>query len=70
LSSDDQRSLLDSKEFSKLFLDDTPGLEIHYQELAYGEKIGSGGFKDCFKGKVQRGHDVVYYCLCVEYIYN
>ncbi|KAI8889246.1 kinase-like protein [Backusella circina FSU 941] len=51
LSSDDQRSLLDSKEFSKLFLDETPGLEIHYHELVYGEKIGSGGFKDCFKGK-------------------
>lgn len=34
-----------------LFLDeDSPSLDIPYQDLILGEKLGSGGFKDCYKG--------------------
>ncbi|GAA5810942.1 hypothetical protein MFLAVUS_004370 [Mucor flavus] len=42
---------LDSKEFTMLFLDgNSPSLDIPRQDLTLGESIGSGGFKDCFKG--------------------
>ncbi|KAI9366386.1 kinase-like domain-containing protein [Pilaira anomala] len=50
----EDRTLLNSKEFSLLFLDeDSPtGLDIPYQDLTFGKKIGSGGFKDCFQGNI------------------
>lgn len=45
------RGLLNSKEFSLLFLDqDSPSLDIPFEDLILGKKIGSGGFKDCFQG--------------------
>ncbi|KAG2203466.1 hypothetical protein INT47_008193 [Mucor saturninus] len=48
----DDRVLLNSKEFSLLFLDeDSPtGMDIPYGDLTFGKKIGSGGFKDCYQG--------------------
>jgi hypothetical protein len=47
-----ERDLLNSKEFSQLFLDeDSPSLNIPYHDLIFGKKIGSGGFKDCYEGK-------------------
>jgi hypothetical protein len=47
-----ERDLLNSKEFSQLFLDeDSPSsLNIPYRDLMFGKKIGSGGFKDCYEG--------------------
>ncbi|GAA5795432.1 hypothetical protein HPULCUR_000789 [Helicostylum pulchrum] len=52
------RALLNSKEFTMLFLDeDSPSLDIPYQDLILGEKLGSGGFKDCYKG-VYKGETV------------
>lgn len=48
----DEKVLLNSKEFSLLFLDqDSPSLDIPFEDLKLGKKIGSGGFKDCFQGK-------------------
>jgi hypothetical protein len=41
---------LTSREFSELFLEDGPGLDIPYHHLEVGQKLGSGGFKDCFIG--------------------
>lgn len=51
----DDRVLLNSKEFSLLFLDeDSPtGMDIPYGDLTFGTKIGSGGFKDCYQGKAR-----------------
>lgn len=48
-----ERKLLNSTEFSQLFLDDdsASNLSIPFSDLIYGKKIGSGGFKDCYEGK-------------------
>ncbi|CAO0794151.1 unnamed protein product [Mucor circinelloides] len=47
-----ERNLLNSTEFSQLFLDDdsSSNLSIPFSDLIYGKKIGSGGFKDCYEG--------------------
>ncbi|CAO3643133.1 unnamed protein product [Mucor fragilis] len=47
-----ERKLLNSTEFSQLFLDDdsASNLSIPFSDLIYGKKIGSGGFKDCYEG--------------------
>lgn len=56
----DGRVLLNSKEFSLLFLDENSpsSLDIPYQDLSFGTKIGSGGFKDCYQGKT-----IIQYCI-------
>ncbi|KAF7728128.1 hypothetical protein EC973_006643 [Apophysomyces ossiformis] len=42
---------LNSREFSALFLDgNATGLDIPYDALVLGTKLGSGGFKDCYAG--------------------
>ncbi|KAG0171300.1 hypothetical protein DFQ28_010791 [Apophysomyces sp. BC1034] len=42
---------LNSREFSALFLDgNATGLDIPYEALVLGTKLGSGGFKDCYAG--------------------
>ena len=46
-----QRLELNSREFSALFLDGSPGLDIPYEELRFGRRLGCGGFKDCYAGK-------------------
>ncbi|KAI8388347.1 kinase-like domain-containing protein [Radiomyces spectabilis] len=46
-----QRLQLNSRDFSALFLDDTPGLDIPYNAMIIGPKLGSGGFKDCYAGE-------------------
>ncbi|ORE07501.1 kinase-like protein [Rhizopus microsporus var. microsporus] len=54
-----ERETLRSREFSVLFLNgetDT-GLDIPYKELVIKQKIGSGGFKDCYEG-VYKGEAV------------
>ncbi|KAL7317793.1 hypothetical protein PS15m_004100 [Mucor circinelloides] len=47
-----ERNLLNSTEFSQLFLDSdsSSNLSIPFSDLIYGKKIGSGGFKDCYEG--------------------
>lgn len=47
-----EKDLLNSTEFSHLFLDDdsSTNLSIPFSDLIYGKKIGSGGFKDCYEG--------------------
>ncbi|KAI8343435.1 kinase-like domain-containing protein [Chlamydoabsidia padenii] len=50
ISAQEYRMELTSREFSELFLEDGPGLDIPYHHLEVGEKLGSGGFKDCFIG--------------------
>ncbi|KAJ8663928.1 hypothetical protein O0I10_000203 [Lichtheimia ornata] len=45
-----QRLELNSREFSALFLDGSPGLDIPYEELRFGRRLGCGGFKDCYAG--------------------
>ncbi|KAL0077249.1 kinase-like domain-containing protein [Phycomyces blakesleeanus] len=46
----EERLELNSREFTALFLDDSaPGFDIAYKDLTIGDKLGSGGFKDCFK---------------------
>ncbi|KAG0735487.1 hypothetical protein G6F62_011049 [Rhizopus arrhizus] len=54
-----QRELINSKEFSLLFLngDSDSGLNIPFKELVIKKKIGSGGFKDCYEG-VYKGETV------------
>jgi hypothetical protein len=49
-----QRELINSKEFSLLFLngDSDSGLNIPFKELVIKKKIGSGGFKDCYEGRL------------------
>ncbi|KAL9545686.1 hypothetical protein PS6_008097 [Mucor atramentarius] len=46
-----ERNLLNSTEFSQLFLDSdsSSNLSIPFSDLIYGKKIGSGGFKDCYE---------------------
>lgn len=50
IPTEQQRQDLTSKEFSALFLDGSPGLDIPYSDLCVGDKLGSGGFKDCYRG--------------------
>ncbi|KAI9303304.1 kinase-like domain-containing protein [Cunninghamella echinulata] len=50
ISAQEYRMELTSREFSELFLEEGPGLDIPYHELEVGQKLGSGGFKDCFLG--------------------
>ncbi|ORZ25630.1 kinase-like domain-containing protein [Absidia repens] len=50
ISAQEYRMELTSREFSELFLEDGPGLDIPYHHLEVGQKLGSGGFKDCFIG--------------------
>ncbi|ORZ02689.1 kinase-like domain-containing protein [Syncephalastrum racemosum] len=50
IPTEQQRQDLTSKEFSALFLDGSPGLDIPYSDLHIGDKLGSGGFKDCYRG--------------------
>lgn len=56
MNQQEDRVLLNSKEFSLLFLDeDSPSsLDIPYEDLILGKKIGSGGFKDCYQGNIQQ----------------
>lgn len=65
----DDRVLLNSKEFSSLFLDeDSPtGMDIPYQDLSFGTKIGSGGFKDCYQGKTKSWHITF---ICYHYTHH
>lgn len=69
-----QRLELNSREFSALFLDGSPGLDIPYEELRFGRRLGCGGFKDCYAGKKrgrerEKGH--VPLCVCVRVcVYN
>ncbi|CAO3702828.1 unnamed protein product [Rhizopus stolonifer] len=44
------REYINSRESSLLFHDDS-SLDIPYKELEIKNKIGSGGFKDCYQGK-------------------
>ncbi|KAI8975680.1 kinase-like domain-containing protein [Mycotypha africana] len=45
-----QRLTLTSRDLSLLFLDDKhPQYDIPFKALTIGKKIGSGGFKDCYK---------------------
>lgn len=56
-----QRLELNSREFSALFLDGSPGLDIPYEELRFGRRLGCGGFKDCYAG-IKKGGTIV----CVQ----
>ncbi|KAI9013988.1 kinase-like domain-containing protein [Phycomyces nitens] len=48
---------LNSREFTALFLDDNAsGFDIPYKDLIIGDKLGSGGFKDCYRAEVK--HEV------------
>lgn len=40
-------------------MDGSPGLDIPYEELRFGRKLGHGGFKDCYAGK-KRKETIVY----------
>ncbi|KAI8060800.1 kinase-like domain-containing protein [Gongronella butleri] len=50
ISAEEYRMELTSREFSELFLEDGPGVDIPYQDLVVEQKLGSGGFKDCYMG--------------------
>ncbi|KAI8888298.1 kinase-like protein [Backusella circina FSU 941] len=41
---------LNSRDLSALFLDDSKDQDIPYSALTMGQKLGSGGFKDCYVG--------------------
>lgn len=44
-----------------LFLDDkNPDFDIPYHALVVGKKLGSGGFKDCYAGRLykKKSHEI------------
>lgn len=58
-----EKNLLNSTEFSHLFLDDdsSTNLSIPFSDLLYGKKIGSGGFKDCYEGILYMAYVIIVY---------
>ncbi|KAI8989261.1 kinase-like domain-containing protein [Pilobolus umbonatus] len=45
-----RRHIMNSKDFSLLFLDGNGSHSLSLSDLKFGEKIGCGAFKDCYEG--------------------
>jgi hypothetical protein len=61
---------VNSVQLSRMLIDDADRAdigEIAYEQLAYGRKLGAGGFKDCFAG-TYNGVRVISCIMSIYYV--